>query len=622
MKKTTCLYWFLTLLVAFLPASVHAALQITDASGWYESAFVEWTPQDGVSEYSVRVQPIGETVYAVPFEIDEPLIRKYDGYYRADVLGLAPGDYTLSVFSVGGDAAPLATTDVLTVKAHDRDGFAHFNYPDGVGAYKNDGTLKEGAKVLYVHAQNIATVEMDVAIDKKGVTRHCVGLQHIITAYEKGFADQPLDIRIIGTVEASQLDSMGSKEEGLQIKGKVGVPMHITVEGVGKDAVIRGFGILARQAESLELRNFAVMTALDDCISLDTKNSHVWVHHIDGFYSRPGSASDQKKGDGTIDVKGNSQYVTIAYNHFWDTGKSTMCGMKQDTLPNYVTYHHNWFDHSDSRHPRIRRMSVHIYNNYYDGIAKYGVGMTNGGSAFVENNYFRACAHPMLISMQGTDTKNGTDTKDSPTFSNENGGIIKAFNNVFTGSKTLVYYDSENAPVHFDAYLAATRDEKVPATVKALQGGTTYDNFDTDPSLMPSIVPDAAEDVPAIVTGDGGAGRIQHGDVTFTFSSSDDSSSELNTALSSLITNYQSSLVAIQGVEPDDHQATYEVLAKDNDLVFDGITLYNPMGKRIRIYAVSGACIGSTEDTSVATDYLPNGAYVVVSKDGCLKITK
>ena len=139
---------------------------------------------------------------------------------------------------------------------------------------------------------------------------------------------------------------------------------------------------------------------------------------------------------------------------------------------------------------------------------------------------------------------------------------------------------------------------------------------------MPSIVPDAAEDVPAIVTGDGGAGRMQHGDVTFTFSSSDDSSSELNTALSSLITNYQSSLVAIQGVEQDDHQAIYEVLAKDNDLVFDGMTLYNPKGKRIRIYAVSGACIGSTEDTSVATDYLPNGAYVVVSKDGCLKITK
>jgi len=224
--------------------------------------------------------------------------------------------------------------------------------------------------------------------------------------------------------------------------------------------------------------------------------------------------------------------------------------------------------------------------------------------------------------MQGTDTKNGTDTKDSPTFSNENGGIIKAFNNVFTGSKTLVYYDAEKAPVHFDAYLATTRDEKVPAKVKALQGGTTYDNFDTDPSLMPSIVPDAAEDVPAIVTGDGGAGRMQHGDVTFTFSSSDDSLSELNTALSSLITNYQSSLVAIQGVEQDDHQAIYEVLAKDNDLVFDGMTLYNPMGKRIRIYAVSGACIGSTEETFVATDYLPNGAYVVVSKDGCLKITK
>ena len=629
MQKKTFLHRFLILSVVFLPFVAQAEVQITNAAGWYESAYVEWTADAGEKRFVVMVYPKNGDA---SWQIDRTLIRSYGTYYRADALGLPAGEYELQVYPAtmlpcdgceedAADPVEPATV-VVSVRAHDRSGFAHFNYPNGVGAYKNDGTLKDGAKVLYVHAGNIATVEMDVKVAQNGNTRHCVGLQHIITAYEKGYADQPLDIRIIGTVEASHLDSMGSKEEGLQVKGKVGKPMHITIEGVGRDAVIRGFGFLVRQAESLELRNFAVMTALDDCISIDTKNSHVWVHHIDGFYSRPGSASDQKKGDGTIDVKGNSQYITVAYNHFWDTGKSTMCGMKQDTMPNYVTYHHNWFDHSDSRHPRIRRMSVHIYNNYFDGIAKYGVGMTNGGSAFVENNYFRACAHPMLISMQGTDTKNGTDIKDAPTFSGENGGIIKAYNNVFEGAKTLVYYDAVKAPVHFDAYLAATRDEKVPATVTCLQGGTAYDNFDTDPSLMPVIIPDDAEQVPAIVTGESGAGRMQHGDVSFSFTASDDNSSELNTALASLITNYQSSLEAIQGVEKEEQQATYIVHAKDNDLLFDGLVLYNPMGKCIRIYSISGACIGSTEDKEVATDYLPNGAYVVVSKDGCLKISK
>jgi hypothetical protein len=312
----------------------------------------------------------------------------------------------------------------------------------------------------------------------------------------------------------------------------------------------------------------------------------------------------------------------VAYNHFWDTGKSAMCGMKSESGPNYITYHHNWFDHSDSRHPRIRTMSVHVYNNYYDGIAKYGVGVTTGSSAFVENNYFRNCPRPMLISMQGTDTKNGTDEKDAPTFSKEDGGIIKAYNNVFSGSKTLVYYNAESAPMHFDAYLASTRDEQVPEAVSSKQGAHKYNNFDTDASVMPAITPDAAEDVPTIVMGECGAGRLQHGDVNFDFQSSDDSSYDKNSALAELIVSYQSSLKGIQGETEMPYFEAIDEICQDADLSFDGQTIYNPKGKVIRIYAISGACLGSTTDTMVGTEYLPKGIYVVTSKDGSLRIMK
>ena len=96
-----------------------------------------------------------------------------------------------------------------------------------------------------------------------------------------------------------------------------------------------------------------------------------------------------------------------------------MCGMKNETGPNYITYHHNWFDHSDSRHARIRTMSVHLWNNFYDGCAKYGIGATMGASVFSERNYFRATKDPILISKQGTDRK-GTGT-----FSGEAGGMVK-----------------------------------------------------------------------------------------------------------------------------------------------------------------------------------------------------
>lgn len=218
------------------------------------------------------------------------------------------------------------------------------------------------------------------------------------------------------------------------------------------------------------------------------------------------------KGDGSIDVKGDSKYITIDNCHFWDSGKSSLCGMTSETGPNWITYHHNWFDHSDSRHPRIRTMSVHVYNNYYDSISKYGVGAAKSAEAFAENNYFRDCKYPLLASQQGSDIFGG----GTGTFSGEDGGIIKSFGNIMRGSYTYRPY-SESNTVEFDAFEATTRDEKIPATVIAKQGGKTYSNFDTDPVLIYSYIPDAAEDVPGIVKGIYGAGRINHGDFRWTF---------------------------------------------------------------------------------------------------------
>jgi pectate lyase len=101
--------------------------------------------------------------------------------------------------------------------------------------------------------------------------------------------------------------------------------------------------------------------------------------------------------------------------------------------------------------------------------------------------------------------------------------------------------------VHFDAYLAQTRGEQVPSTVTAKKGGATYNNFDTNSQVMYSVTPDAPENVPAIVTGSLGAGRVQHGDFRFTFTNSDDSSYDLNQQLVAAIAAYTSSLDSIFG---------------------------------------------------------------------------
>lgn len=480
------------------PAGV---IQITEAKGWQESAYLKWAPFEGASSYNV---------YVDDKKIDAQLVRQYKSYYRADVLGLKEGTYSVKVVPVNADGKEIAganTVSNLVVKNYNREGFAHFKY-DGVGAYNNDGTLKAGAKVLYITAKTAKTVSTTV---NTGKLETITGLQSIIDAYSKGKDTTPIAFRIIGKVNLSDLDHISSSAEGLQVKGKgAHSVMNMTFEGVGDDATVYGFGFLLRNTKSVEFRNFAIMRCLDDAMSLDTNNSHVWIHNMDLFYGKKGSAADQAKGDGTVDIKGDSKYVTVAYNRFWDNGKASMCGMKSETGENWITYHHNWFDHSDSRMARVRTMSVHMYNNYYQHNDVYGIGATSGSSIFMESNYFDAVKRPIMSSLQGT------DAKGDGTFSSEKGGLIKAYGNVFTNKPdnfSYIPYAENNTS--FDAYEVSDPSEQVPASVKTLVGGTSYNNFDTDPSLMYAYAADKAEDVPSIVEGFYGAGRLNHGDIDF-----------------------------------------------------------------------------------------------------------
>lgn len=476
------------------PAGV---IQITEAKGWQESAYLKWAPFEGASSYNV---------YVDDKKIDAQLIRQYKSYYRADLLGLKAGTYSVKVVPVNAEGTEIAgvnTASNLVVKSYNREGFAHFKY-DGVGAYNNDGTLKAGAKVLYITAKTAKTVSTTV---NTGKSETITGLQSIIDAYSKGKDKTPIAFRIIGKVSLSDLDHISSSAEGLQIKGAT---MNMTFEGVGDDATVYGFGFLLREAESVEFRNFAIMRCLDDAMSLDTNNSHVWVHNMDLFYGKKGGAADQAKGDGTVDIKGDSKYVTVAYNRFWDNGKASMCGMKSETGENWITYHHNWFDHSDSRMARVRTMSVHMYNNYYQHCDVYGIGATSGSSVFMESNYFDAVKRPIMSSLQGT------DAMGDGTFSGEKGGLIKAYGNVFANKPdNFSYITYANNNTSFDAYEVSAPSEQVPSSVKTLVGGTSYNNFDTNSSLMYAYAADKAEDVPSIVEGFYGAGRLNHGDIDF-----------------------------------------------------------------------------------------------------------
>ncbi len=531
---------FNTLIVLFLSTSVFSQnVIIKQAQGWIESAYVTWSAVDDAVSYNVYYSGGGVTDQ----QIDNQLIRCYGTYYRADVLGLAAGSYSIKVIPVFLDGEGEGTvSSSLAVTSQDRSGFAfHNNHVPG--AYKSDGTLKDDAVVIYITENSKDSVSLDVT----GANENpCVGLETILEGFKKGKDDRPLVIRFIGQITDFSYMSKGD----IVVENKNNEDGYITLEGVGDDAVADGWGLRVKNANNVEIRNIGFMNCNSDegdDIGLQQGNKYIWVHNCDLFYGDAGGDSDQAKGDGSLDCK-LSTYVTFSYNHFWDSGKCCLLGLSEDTTEGlYISYHHNWFDHSDSRHPRVRFYSAHVYNNLYDGNSKYGVGSTEGSSVFVEANYFRHCKYPMLISMQGSDIYSGS----GGTFSDEDGGIIKAFNNYISGEKRFVAYGDDSftdidPTVQFDAYVVNSRDTEVPSDVTSYQGNHSYNNFDTDEDIMYQYTADSPEDAKTNV--ESYAGRVMGGDFSWTFDDdTDDESYAVNEDLKEALTSYKTSLVSVQG---------------------------------------------------------------------------
>ncbi len=542
----------------------NATVNITEAKGWFESVYAKWELTSNITNYNVYIKGGQYSDYTA---VDKQLVRKYPTYGRVDVVGLKTGTYSLKVVPVSaGVEGKASEVSNLTVLNYDRTGYAHFNRTKGVGAYNNDGTLKDNAIVLYVTNDNINTISYYIENGDKAKTPQ-VGLGKILQAFEKNKETRPLDIRFIGEIKVSDTnsDQLMGEANCLNLKGKAfGDEQNITYEGIGDDATMNGIGFRFNRAGSVEVRNLGIMNQADDCFEL-TQSKYMWIHHVDMYYGNAGSDKDQAKGDGSTDTKKGSTCQTFAYNHYWDCGKASLCGLDGESTEDYITYHHNWFDHSDSRHPRVRVKTVHVYNNYYDGNAKYGVGSTLGSSIFVEANYYRNCKFPMMISLQGNDVYAGTSKYDPAnygTFSKEAGGMIKSYNNkIVDTNKTTSYWPygasslltkgntvtaaslGVDTSVHFDAYEVTDRNAKVPSSVKSFNGSNTYNNFDTDNTKIYSYTADAPEMVPEIVEGYWGAGRLNHGDVIWNFSDDDDKNYDVDASMKSMLHSYKTTLV-------------------------------------------------------------------------------
>lgn len=145
--------------------------------------------------YSVYYKKSSDSEYA---KLDHELIIEGDEETKAYILGISAGEYEVKVEFDGKatDDTGHFTAKKVKVLAQDRSGYAHFGATEGVGAYNNDGTLKEGTKIIYV--TNINKNSVSCIISGETYT----GLVNILQAQYK--SDTPMVVRIIGKITTNQ----------------------------------------------------------------------------------------------------------------------------------------------------------------------------------------------------------------------------------------------------------------------------------------------------------------------------------------------------------------------------------------------------------------------------------
>lgn len=413
----------------------------------------------------------------------EYLVRDTKDGVDIDIPGLKSGKYTLFVETVYG----IYQMDNIEVPAYDRSGYAHFGTSEGVGAYNNDGTLKDNALVIYVTDQNKNTVSANnTAKITTGIGKILKG-NFFKTLSEKNI---PVVIRFIGIVsdsgmyERSTVDNPYDQSKpsiinglspyvdealyGYETNGHMASVQHaknVTLEGIGTDATIDGWGICfssgdAKINKSLEIRNLKFINTAEDAIALEGKQSgnvldnpvsNCWVHHNEFYcpHLKYSSAleGDKFEGDGSVDFKCGSN-LTVAYNYFEETHKTSLIGGGDSQIQYNLTFHHNYYKDCSSRMPLVRRANTHIYNNIFEGATTKTIDARAYAFVFSEYNVFMDSVGPAAAS----------------------GAKIKSFNDFYTKMK------GTNS-----AIIVPTKDTVV--TNKCAYDETDLSEFELDPKL-------------------------------------------------------------------------------------------------------------------------------------------
>jgi len=270
----------------------------------------------------------------------------------------------------------------------------------------------------------------------------------------------------------------------IPLSGPLLVPSNISIDGRGRDVVLRGKGLVLGGADHVILVGFG----LED-VGPDTEDGvqighpedvaeHVVLDHL--RFEQHGDGGDSKKVDEAISVVFGARDITIAWCRFvaWEKVMLFGNGDAPAALDGQirVTVHHNWAHATGRRHPQARYGTYDFYNNFWDDWRMYGwlweapyresfgAQAQDGARLRFEQNIVRRDPHPYDLLSQANDITRC-----------ESGGIIDALGTLVLPDSTAPLVSGTGCPTVFSPVLRpypATVDPATSALRALLEAGT------------------------------------------------------------------------------------------------------------------------------------------------------
>jgi len=275
--------------------------------------------------------------------------------------------------------------------------------PSLVGAWAGAGRLDQNEQLLQLmNAPATATADGPVWSDK------ATGMASIPTADLPTGTTGGLGGQIVVADTAEKLTEYAGSADPLVIvvRGSLRIPFgtqvsvasNKTIIGAGTVAELVGGGLFLNGTHNVIVRNLRIRDSYipgdwdgksaendNDGIRLDTAH-HVWIDHV----------TFERLGDGLVDVRKDSDYVTLSWNVFSAHNKTVGVGWTTNVLTK-ITMHHNWFSNTYQRNASIDNTeAAHVYNNWFRGFGQYGTMSRGAAKVVAESNYYSDGEDPIV----------------------------------------------------------------------------------------------------------------------------------------------------------------------------------------------------------------------------------